>query len=91
MITPINIDDIIRDERRKDPLKELTFKWGKEGFFALAQFYEALVCSKHGVMCDIFCDEPGEQLDPEKTVRLMGADHKLDMRLKTYKVIKRSR
>lgn len=88
-ITPINIDDIIRKEKRKFMKRrpELEFRWGKDGFWALNEMYKALVCSRHFLSCDVFCDSPGKELEEkDQGVRFMGSNHYWDLEKQGYTV-----
>ena len=88
-ITPSNIDDIIRAEKRKNKGKEESFSWGKEGFLILADFVRAIAPCKHGWFC--FCGEVSDEwiLDANKGdqgFRYMGATHYWDIKKNGYSV-----
>ena len=50
-ITAFNIDDIIREEKRKEPRQPLSFYWGKDGYESLRAFVQANVPCIHGWFC----------------------------------------
>lgn len=89
-ITTLNWDDIVREvlrklwEQKKSP-RDYTIIWGKDGTEAYEKFYGAVVCSKHGVLCDI-CDEP--PMRPKKYEMFLGIRHSFDKRKSGYEVIK---
>ena len=92
-ITALNWDDIVReiknDLHSKGELPSgYTIIWGKEGTEACERFFGAVVCIKHGVLCD-FCGEDG--LKPKKNEQFLGIRHSFDKRKNGYEVIKTTR
>ena len=89
-VTSINFGDIILKEKRKfrkEGLFDLEFHWGLDGFNALNEMYSLLVCSKHFLSCDVFCDSPGKELtDKDLGVRFMGNNHYWDIKKRGYSV-----
>ena len=88
-ITSLNIDDIIREEKRKNKGEKISFSWGKDGFFALADFVRAMAPCKHGWWC--FCGKVSDEwiLDinkGEQGYRYMGVTHYWDIKKSGYSV-----
>jgi len=48
-ITLLNIDDVIRKEKRENPQKKLSFLWGEKEFYILRNFVHLEKDSKQGV------------------------------------------
>jgi hypothetical protein len=89
-ITTLNWDDIVRSVKKDlfdkgEFPSDHTIIWGKEGTEAYETFYGAVVCSKHGVMCD-FCGADGAK--PKKNEQFLGIRHSFDKRKNGYEVIK---
>ena len=88
-ITAINIDDIIRTEKRVQGYRNLdgyAFYWGDEGWNALKEFYEACIPCGHGFSC--FCgnlDKIFQKKNFKSGLRFMGVNHFWERGKKNYK------
>ena len=90
-ITDSNIDDIIREEKRKyhsiKGVPLLTFHWGKDGFNSLRKFVSANLPCSHGWFC--LCGD-GESIIDKLMFQgftYMGAMHYWDRRKTGYNLI----
>lgn len=96
MINELNIDDIIRDEKRKlrnKDLRNYAIKWGNFGYEALRNFFIANMPCQHGWFC--FCENGTSIKDVDRLfkegITFMGIKHfwnHADFSKKGYKVIK---
>lgn len=102
MINEMNIDDIIRDEKRKirldclgtnRTLEDYALKWGKDGFNALNSFLRSLTCGRNEkgeIQMHVgFCFCGGADLEErDQGISFMGIKHFWDIKKNGYKLIK---
>ena len=88
-VTLLNIDDVIREEKRKYPQKKLSFVWGKKEFLIFKEFYDASCPCVHGWFC--LCAEKPERYpelekDSKQGITFIGVKHYWDFKKKGYSV-----
>lgn|SRR3990167_10652179 len=95
-ITDLNIDDIIRTEKRKllkKNISDFAIYWGKAGFEALNKFFGATICDRNKkgefLMHMGICSCDGAELtEKDQGITFLGIKHFWNKNKSGYKVKK---